>query len=125
MSESHPHSLPRSRRLGGRNAFGAVFAARARKNSGPLSVAARPNALEHCRLGLSVSRRVGNAVVRNRAKRLLREAFRLIQHDLPAGFDLVVVVRPHDPLELADYQRHLRDAAEQLARLWRKRERRN
>ncbi len=46
------------------------------------------------RLGLSVSRRVGNAVVRNAWKRRLREAFRAVRGRLPAGQDFVVVVRP-------------------------------
>jgi ribonuclease P protein component len=45
------------------------------------------------RLGVTVSRKVGPAVVRNRLKRLVREAFRLHRHELPAGLDLVVVAR--------------------------------
>jgi len=46
------------------------------------------------RLGLVVSKKVGGAVQRNRARRLLREAYRLHQHDLEAVVDLVLVARP-------------------------------
>lgn len=42
------------------------------------------------RLGLAVSKKVGNAVVRNRWKRRIREAFRLQQHELPIGLEIVV-----------------------------------
>ena len=75
----------------------------------------------HPRLGLSVSRRVGTAPRRNRIKRLIREAFRLLRHDWPRGYDLVVNVRPHDPVLLADYQRMLSAMLVKLHRQWEKR----
>lgn len=113
-----------SKRLHGKAAFAAVYDARVKKNVGPLTVFARPNELPHPRLGLSVSRRVGIAVRRNRIKRLLREAFRLSQHDWPRGYDLIVVVRPHEPLTLADYQRLLFSAVRSLHLEWERRGRR-
>ncbi len=46
------------------------------------------------RLGVITSSKIGGAVVRSRSRRLLREAFRLHQHDLAAPVDLVLVARP-------------------------------
>ena len=116
-------TFSRACRLSGRRAFAAVFDARGRRNVGPLGVCSRPNELAYCRLGLSVSRKVGNAVVRNRIKRLLREAFRLSRHDWPIGYDLVIIVRPHPPMKLEDYRSLLDQAVHSIDQLWHQRRR--
>jgi ribonuclease P protein component len=65
---------------------------------GWLVVYACENGLPYARLGLSVSRKVGSAVRRNRLRRLYREAFRLSKHQLPVGLDLVLIPRgPEEP----------------------------
>lgn len=51
------------------------------------------NNLESNRLGISVSKKVGNSIVRHRITRLIREAYRLHQNDLLIGKDIVVVAR--------------------------------
>lgn len=118
----------RRQRLGHRREFDAVFSAHVRKHRGPLTVFAIPNKLPNHRLGLSVPRRVGNAVVRNRVKRRLREAFRLLQYEMEmhdkGGFDFVIAVRPHEPMGEAEYRELLREAAARLAGEWKRRHRR-
>jgi len=108
-------------RLSGSRAFTAVHRKGVRKPRGPLLVIGLPNGLNHCRLGLSVSRRVGNAVARHAIKRRIREAFRLSQHDLPAGYDLVVIVRPHRLMTMDIYRDQLAAAWRAIDATWRKR----
>ena len=81
-----------------------------------------PNGLPHPRLGLSVSRKVGNAVVRNRWKHCIREAFRLSREQLPCGVDLVVIPRPDAVPETSDLQESLSSCAaggeKDLTEIW-------
>ena len=58
-----------------------------------LIVYGRRQGLPHARLGLVVSRKAGNAIVRNRWKRCVREVFRKHLGALPAGIDIVVLPR--------------------------------
>lgn len=72
--------------------FGRCFKEGSRARGGLMLVVVRRNGLGHSRLGLSVGRVIWKqAVRRNRIKRIFREAFRLEQHALPRGFDLVLV----------------------------------
>lgn len=76
--------------------FERVYARRRSAADGRLVVYGCENELSWSRLGLSVSRRVGGSVIRNRVKRLIREAFRLHRHELPNSIDFIVIPRPSD-----------------------------
>ena len=101
------YSFTKQHRVRHRLAFSAVFEGKVREARGPLVVYAIPTDHKTPRLGLSVPKHVGTAPRRNRIKRMLRESFRLMQHDFPRTYDLVVVVRPHEPMILAEYQKLL------------------
>lgn len=73
--------------------FDATYKQGRRYGDSLLSMTVRPNSLGTPRLGLAIAARtVGNAVARNRLRRIIREAFRLAQHGLPAA-DIVVGAR--------------------------------
>lgn len=55
---------------------------------------ARENGTSGNRVGLSVSKKVGNSVVRHRITRLLRESYRLQEENFRRGYDLIIIARP-------------------------------
>ena len=61
--------------------------------SGPMVIYCRRNKLGHNRLGITVSVKLGGAVVRNRARRRLREVYRLNSPKLRQGYDIILVAR--------------------------------
>ena len=108
-------AFPKYLRLLSPPEFRRVMAARTSASQGPLQIFATTNDLDHPRLGLTVSRKVGSAVARNRWKRLLREAFRLSQHRLPP-LDYVCVPRGATIPELNQLLAVLPALAERLAK---------
>lgn len=53
----------------------------------------RLNGLPYNRTGFLASKKVGNSVVRNRAKRLMKESYRNIEGSLPEGYDFIIIAR--------------------------------
>jgi ribonuclease P protein component len=106
--------FPQSARLRRRREFQRVFT-EGRKAVGPSFVCfvRRPGDRGR-RLGITVSRKVGGAVERNRVKRLIREVYRKRQDHLPDDAELVVIARP--PAAGLDYH----ESAEALEALWRR-----
>ena len=87
------YAFSRLEHLRSTSQFQEVYSRGKRASNERLVVVALPNDLPYSRLGISVSKRVGMAAIRNRLKRLIREAFRLGKEQLPKGFDIIVIPR--------------------------------
>ncbi|MEW6262490.1 MAG: ribonuclease P protein component [Thermodesulfobacteriota bacterium] len=88
------HGLPKANRLRKRGDYIlAAGEAVRRLRSGCFLLIIRPNGRSESRLGITVTRKIGKAVVRNRLKRQVREFFRLNRQLLPPGQDMVVIAR--------------------------------
>ena len=89
-----PLVFPRQERLKGRDEIREVFNGKRSVSCGDARLFYRKNGLTHNRIAFTFSRKFGNAVERNRAKRLGREAYRRLRHEIKPGHDLVLLVYP-------------------------------
>jgi len=85
-----PHAFPKDFRLLRRAQFQRVYEEGQRKSVSLCTIFYKSNGLPQSRLGVTATSRLGNAVTRNRVKRLLREIFRRHRREIPAGWDLVL-----------------------------------
>src|SRR5262245_62604547 len=98
MSAAMSFKFPKHEHLRRPADFQRVYDRRRSVSNDWLIVYGCPNGLPYLRLGLSVSRKYGGAVQRNRLRRLYREAFRLTRHEMPTGIDLILITRkPGEP----------------------------
>jgi ribonuclease P protein component len=108
--------LPREFRIHRQSDFNRVHQANVFAADDTLVIKAALNGQELTRVGISLSRQVGNAVIRNRWKRLVREAFRTSWMNLPVGLDLVVRPRRGAVADLRLVQQSLARLTLRLAR---------
>ena len=115
VSKSKPLLLSREQRIRSGEDFRHCYNG-VRAGDDHLLVFAIPNEMGWSRIGVSVSKKHGNAVKRNRKKRLLREAWRAQQHDVPQSVDLVLVPRQRADSGLDDFKTSLRRLTGKLVR---------
>jgi ribonuclease P protein component len=110
-----PFTFGRAEHLRRPGDFRRVYDRRRSVSDAWLIVYACPNGLPYLRLGLSVSRKVGQATHRNRLRRLYREAFRLTKHEMPTGLDLILIPRRSEEPALDELKRALPRLVHQVA----------
>ena len=106
----------KAQHLRSKSDFERVYALKCKAADGVLLIFAARNAVNLTRIGLSVSKKHGGAIVRNRLKRLLREAFRLNRDKIPPGLDLIAIPLNKQHAGLVAYEQSLVKTTQRLDR---------
>ena len=87
-------TFKKTQRIVSNSRFREIIEKKWRFSNSLLTVYVAPNEIGYPRLGVTVGKRFGKANMRNRLKRLVRETFRLNQHNIPANLDYIVMYNP-------------------------------
>lgn len=118
MERLRSEALPKERRLAKRREFVLVYDTGRKHFSRYAVLFFAPNGLSHSRIGITATKKTGNANVRNRLKRWTREIYRRQREPLgidPSGLDIVVNVKPSAvTTTFEDYDRDLTRALQRV-----------
>jgi len=109
LKDMKPHSFGKRERIRRKKEFADIYQRGVRRHSDNFTVIICESRVGTRRLGVTVSKKVGNAVKRNRIKRLLREFFRLNKSRLAPSRDMVVIAKKslQLPITYSDVEREL------------------
>lgn len=116
MSDKPSERFGKADRVCSRIEFERIFKTGRVQADPVLVIHALPNQLNYSRLGISISKKVGSAPVRNRWKRLIREAFRRQRNEIPTGMDFIVRPRAGATADGDEIKRSLVRSARVLSR---------
>lgn len=110
------HTFRKSQQIRSSLEYADIFEQKVRASNPCLLIYGRKSPTSWSRIGLSVSRKHGNSIRRHRLRRLLREAFRLSQHQLPQGYDWILIPKVSNQHTVPQFQSALVEITSRIAK---------